>query len=265
MPHEGNLSRLVERIAPARAELAAHPLYESIRTVDDIRVFMEQHVFAVWDFMCLLKGLQRLITCVELPWLPVGKARTRRLINEIVLEEESDLIDGIATGHFDLYLVAMEELGADTGLARSFLRLLGEGFDLDRALAIAGAPAPAAAFVRSTFRTLETTKPHIVAASFTFGREDSIPSMFRNLLPVVARNDEARTLSAYLERHLLLDEEDHGPKAVEMVCDLCGDDPAKWEEATASAEFAIRARLQFWDGLLADLRAAGPAEMLAAD
>ncbi len=251
----GGLGSLLEKIGPARAALATHPLYESIGSIEDIRFFMEQHVFAVWDFVCLLKGMQQLITCVEVPWRPVGKARTRRLINEIVLEEESDLIDGVATGHFEFYLEAMEEIGASTSVIRSFLRLIEDGYAVDRALAIAGVPAPAARFVGSTFATLETSKPHVVAASFTFGREDSIPSMFRNLLPVAARNDSAKILSAYLERHLLLDEEDHGPKAVEMVCDLCEEDPVRWQEASASAAFAIEARLEFWTGVLAELTA----------
>jgi hypothetical protein len=248
------LNLLVERIAPARAALAVHPLYEAVQSLADVRRFMQQHVFAVWDFMCLLKGLQRLITCVDVPWVPVGSARTRRLINEIVLEEESDCIDGEATGHFELYLRAMNQIGADTSSIHAFIVALRQGKTLDAALAIADAPAPAAAFVRSTFRSLNTAKPHVIAAAFTFGREDAIPSMFRNLLPTVqAHHQKAELLGAYIERHLLLDEENHGPKAVEMVCDICGSDPGRWEEAIASAEFSLRARLRFWDGVKLDL------------
>ncbi len=253
--HDGSLDRLLEQIAPARADLAGHAIYESLASIDDIRMFMERHVYAVWDFMCLLKGLQRLITCVELPWVPVGKPSTRRLINEIVLEEESDVIDGVATGHFELYMRAMDEIGADTSSIHTFLQSIRQGNDLGRSLALAGAPAGSASFVQSTFRSLGSTRPHVVAAAFTFGREDSIPLMFRSILPIVERHRaRSRIFSAYLERHLLLDEEDHGPKAVEMVSDLCGDDATKWDEATRSAGDALRARLGFWDAILADIR-----------
>ncbi len=251
------LDHLLERIGPLRRELAGHSIYESLTTLDDIRLFTERHVYAVWDFMCLLKGLQRLITCVELPWVPVGRASTRRLINEIVLEEESDVVDGVATGHFELYVRAMDEIGADTASIGRFLASLRCRVELDAALVAAGAPSGAIEFVRSTFRSLDSGRPHIVAAAFTFGREDSIPLMFRSILPIVDRHRARSGLfSAYLERHLLLDEEDHGPKAVEMVCELCGDDPVAWQEATRSAEDALRARLRFWDAILADVRQA---------
>ena len=251
------LDLAVSGIAPLRESIASHPIYGRIRSPSDIRVFMERHVYAVWDFMCLLKGLQRLVTCVDLPWVPIGTARVRRFINEIVLEEESDLIDGVEVGHFELYLRAMEELGADTRSIRSFVDLIRDGVPLDRALILANAPEAAATFVRSTFITLATNEAHVVAASFTFGREDSIPLMFRGLLSIAGQHGLTATVfAAYLERHLLLDGEDHGPKSVEMVRDLCGTSSDRLHEAAQSAQWALRARLRFWDAILVDIETA---------
>ena len=85
------LDQLRSNIDPLRQQIIQHPMYGSIHSVDALRIYMEHHVYAVWDFMSLLKSLQRKLTCVSLPWLPVGSANTRFLINEIVAGEESDV------------------------------------------------------------------------------------------------------------------------------------------------------------------------------
>ena len=91
--------------------LAAHPLYRSFHSVEDLRLFMESHVYAVWDFMSLLKTLHRGLTCVDTPWLPTSDASSRRLINEIVIGEESDEDEGQPLSHFELYLMVMQAAG----------------------------------------------------------------------------------------------------------------------------------------------------------
>ena len=65
-----SLHELERRLEPLYARLAAHPLYRSIQSIEHLHRFMATHVFAVWDFMSLLKALQRGLTCVEVPWLP---------------------------------------------------------------------------------------------------------------------------------------------------------------------------------------------------
>ncbi len=248
--------QLSQRLEPLRASLDRHPLYARIVSSSTLRVFMEHHVFAVWDFMSLLKGLQRAFTSVELPWRPVGDPITRRLINELVLEEESDEVDGVTIGHFELYLRAMEQVGADTGPIRHLVRLVEQGVPLDQALVLCGAPAAARAFVGTTFALLASGKPHVVAASFTYGREDSIALIFENLARMVRRDGEGASLFLrYLERHVELDGDDHGPKAVAMMRQLCGHDAALWEEATEAAVRSLEARHAFWSGIAALLPA----------
>ena len=104
-----------DKLAPYKDQLLHHPLYQKLTSTEAIQTFMEYHAFAVWDFMSLVKALQRKLTCTELPWVPVGSPATRRLINEIVWGEESDVDQfNQPTSHFELYIKAMEEVGANT-------------------------------------------------------------------------------------------------------------------------------------------------------
>jgi hypothetical protein len=113
---------LIRNIEHERRMLMAHPVYTSIRSVDELRIFMQHHAFAVWDFMSLLKALQKALSCVDVPWIPAGHPNTRRLINEIVMTEETDE-DGLGgfISHFELYLDAMRQVGADTGAIDDFI------------------------------------------------------------------------------------------------------------------------------------------------
>src|SRR5438034_3082987 len=192
-------------LAPERAALVEHPLYQQLTTIEDVRTFMEHHVFAVWDFMSLLKSLQREFTCVDVPWVPRGDPVARRLVNEIVLGEESD--DGIGggyTSHFELYRSAMAEILADvTPIDRLMLRI-SRGEAVPVALINAGIPEPARRFVLSTFSTIESRSVPRIAAAFTLGREDIIPDMFTRLVDDLSRSSGGRLsrLRDYLDRHI---------------------------------------------------------------
>ena len=85
------VEKINNSISNHRKELLNHSLYSNIKTIDDLRDFVEIHIFAVWDFMSLLKSLQTKLTCVSTPWLPNGNSQTAYLINEIVLAEETDI------------------------------------------------------------------------------------------------------------------------------------------------------------------------------
>lgn len=243
---------LQQQIAPTRRLLLNNGLYHSIRTLPDLRRFMEHHVYAVWDFMSLLKALQRGLTCVQLPWVPTPNPATRRLINEIVLEEESDLDpQGRPVSHFELYVQAMEECGADSAPIRRLVAAVAEGRTLEQALAAAKAPASVCEFVGTTFAIIRDGKPHAVAAAFTFGREDLIPDMFRQLVGELSTRlpGQLDTFTYYLNRHIELDEEVHAPMAQQMVRELCADDPLRWQEAQQVAIRCLEARMALWDGI----------------
>ncbi len=247
------IAAIESRIAPLRARLTAHPLYASLRTEQHLRTFMQSHVFAVWDFMSLLKALQSRLTCVDVPWVPTQFPESRRFINEIVLGEESDQFEGHATSHFELYLDAMRESGADTAAIETVLASIHDGTFSTSTMA---APAAAKDFVAATFRIIDQGSLPAMAAAFTFGREDVIPDIFRELVHDLNRKfgGQFSKFAWYLERHIEVDGEDHGPLSLRMVADLCGDDDALWHQAATAAEQAIEARLALWDGILAQIQ-----------
>ena len=242
-------------LAELHDDLVAHPLYHSLRTVEDVRVFMEHHVFAVWDFMSLLKALQRELTCVDVPWTPEGPNDARRFVNEIVLGEESDE-DGRGgyRSHFELYLEAMEECGADTRPIHRFLEVLRGGATAETALEEAGAPASVRPFVEYTLRVAGSGETHRMAAAFFFGREDVIPGMFRELVEDLRREFPVlERLIYYLDRHIEVDGDDHGPRARQILASLCGGDPVREGEAHETARTSLRARSELWDAVLAQI------------
>jgi hypothetical protein len=214
---------------------------------------MQHHVFAAWDFMSLLKSLQRALTGIEVPWLPRGDAVARRLINEIVLGEESDdAADGGYVSYFELYHAAMLECGADVSCVDSFVAQVERGDAVSVSLARAGAPPTARCFVESTFATIESGSIARIAAAFTIGREEVIPEMFTRIVADLSRASGGRLerFVDYLDRHIRIDGERHGPMAARMLESLCGADDALWREAELGARSALVPRRVFWDGVL---------------
>jgi hypothetical protein len=244
-------------ISATRERLVEHRLYRLVDGPDRLRRFMESHVFAVWDFQSLLKALQQQLTCTTLPWLPTPDAEARRLVNEIVLDEESDeLPDGGFASHFELYLDGMREAGADTGPIDLLLETLIAGAPLPRALAGCGGPPAALQFVCRSFAVIEAGRPHCLAAAFTYGREDVIPDMFRHLVGSLAEHDARwRRFRFYLDRHIEHDDEKHAPACRRIVARLCGDDPQRWREASQTARECLEARIALWDAIAADIDA----------
>jgi hypothetical protein len=252
------IERLKAGIEPLRKQLIEHPLYKHINSVGELSVFMEHHVFAVWDFMSLLKALQQKLTCTTLPWMPVGNANTRYLINEIVTGEESDVDQhGNRTSHFELYLKAMEQAGSPAAAINDLFEELNHDRNVDEALIIANIPKAARKFVQHTFDVIETNKSHVIAAVFTFGREDLIPGMFISIVKELNEQlpGKVETLLYYLQRHIEVDGDHHSHLAYEMTAELCGDDDHKWQEAFIAVVEALTARIALWDGILAAIKA----------
>ncbi len=249
------INTLNEAIEPNRQKLVNHSLYKSITSLEDIKKFTEHHVFAVWDFMSLLKSLQQHLTCVNLPWIPTQNPKTRRFINEIVFAEESDVdANGKTLSHYEMYLEAMSQIEADTSIVGEFLELLKSGERVSQALIKLDLPQSVQDFVNFTFDVIKTNKPHVIAAVFTFGREDLIPDMFIEIVKGLGENQSIDKLVYYLERHIELDGDEHGPLSLNMVEELCGNDDYKWQEAIEYSQKALSHRIALWDGVQHEIK-----------
>ena len=224
----------LSQIEPISKRLEAHSVFSKLNTLDELRVFMEHHVFAVWDFMSLLKRLQEIYVPHGSPWVPQSDGNVVRFINEIVMEEESDQAynsDGERyASHFEIYLEAMTEVGASTDSINHFLNEVRTS-GLDKALNLSCVPSPSREFMNHTFELIDQGKGHEIAASFSIGRESIVPVMFKRILELtkIGVND-APVFHYYLERHAHLDGEHHGPMALKLLDDLCANEPEKENE-----------------------------------
>lgn len=248
-----NITTINSALFPQREKLLNHPLYERVKTVEDLRFFLEGHVYAVWDFMSLLKALQIKLTCTTVPWLPVGNPETRYLINEIVLAEETDVnAEGKRQSHFEMYRDAMLACGADIEAIDAFLADVVETQNIFVSIKSSSLHPNIKEFLDFTFRVIEEGKPHEIAAAFTFGREDLIPDMFTEILRNFEENFPETDLSKlvyYFERHIELDADEHGPMAMQMITELCGNDADKWREVEEVSVTALEKRIGLWNAI----------------
>jgi hypothetical protein len=245
------IEKINKIVEPLRQEIINHKVYSAIKDIEDLRVFMEYHVYAVWDFMSLLKTLQGNLTCTTVPWFPKGSADTRHLINEIVVGEESDLdMNGIRKSHFELYLDAMQQCGADTSKIQTFIEILKNTSDFNSAYTASQTPKEAKEFVDFTFKIIGSNKDYLQAAIFTFGREDLIPGMFVSMVNDIHKNfpENISIFKYYLERHIEVDGDHHSQLALQMTSNLCGTDEQCWEEALQATIESLKKRIGLWDG-----------------
>ena len=246
------IEHLKKVIEPLRQEIINHKVYSMINDIEDLKIFMQYHVFAVWDFMSLLKTLQNNLTCTSVPWFPVGSAATRFLINEIVVGEESDLdLYGVRKSHFELYLDAMEQCGASTLQMILFIDYLKLHGNVKEAYRVSKTPVQAQEFVDFTFDIISSKKNYLQSAVFTFGREDLIPDMFLSVISTMHKNfpDEISMSKYYIERHIEVDGGHHSHLALQMTANLCGTSEQIWLEVEEVVVQSLKRRIGLWDGI----------------
>ena len=248
-----NTTTINKVISTYKEQLLNHSLYTNVKTIEDLHHFLENHVFAVWDFMSLLKALQNKLTCTTTPWMPIGNPEIRYLINEIVVAEETDLtLEGTRQSHYEMYIDAMTQCGANTTAINVFLQDVVSTKNIFVSIKQSNLHPNVKAFLDFTFRVIEQGKPHEIAAAFTFGREDLIPNMFTEILKNFQNNFPETNLSKliyYFERHIELDADEHGPMAMQMIEELCSTDDKKWKEVETVSLDALEKRIGLWNAI----------------
>lgn len=249
-----NIIGIQQKIADARHKLLKHELYQNLNTIEDLRIFMEFHVYAVWDFMVLLKALQVRLTSTSEAWVPSKSPLARRLINEIVFCEESDIdINGEPASHYEMYIAAMKQAGANTEPITTFVEYLQHGYSYKSMIKynVGEVNDAIKEFLKATFDIVKNNKDHEIAAAFTFGREDLIPDLFTEIVKDLDSKLPGKldAFIYYLDRHIEVDADEHGPMANKMIAELCGNDESKWREAEKASQQALEARLKLWDAI----------------
>jgi len=246
--------RILAETADLQVQLLQHPIYVRIADIRSLQTFMQHHVFAVLDFMWLLKRLQRDLCCVDNPWLPRANSSLARFVNEIVLGEETDEDgQGGYCSHFEMYLQAMRDVDSDTTRIDQFVRLLSSRQSVPSALQAVGVPESVRRFVEFSNRVATEGSVPEVASVFCFGREDIIPQMFDGLLQSLTTSGmNVPRLGYYLRRHIELDGDHHGPLTRRLV-DSVTDSASATDLAIATTRLAIQHRIDLWDGVLQEL------------
>jgi hypothetical protein len=243
------LARLQHDLSPYRARLREHALYRELTDLNALKWFMSIHVYAVWDFMNLLTSLQGTFTSVSAPWKPPKDAQLARFINAIKLEEESDVIEGEATSHFQYYIKSMKALEVDTTEIELLLEALTHQ-SYESILEESYIPEVVRPFLRTTYECIQSGTLGTVA-SFTFGRETVIPDMFIHILEACQHEDPAiDAFKRYLARHIELDGNEHGDLAIGLVSHICGDNMDHWLQVERMAKRSILARVELYDRIL---------------
>ena len=245
--------RILQNTKPLKQQLLNHDLYKYIETPDDLRIFTQHHVFAVWDFMSLLKSLQQKLTCIEVPWTPKQSPELTYFINKIVLAEETNTnLNGERQSYFAMYLEAMRDIEANTENISKFTEQIQHGTDIFLVISASQLPKSIKSFLIFTFNTIYHKQLHQVASVFTFGREELIPDMFTQIIDNIQSNfpdQDILKLNYYFERQIELDRDEHRPLALQLVLNLCGDDVSKWDDVEQTAIKSLQKRLEFFDGI----------------
>ena len=248
-----NIEYIEDKIKSLRDKLLNHRLYSNIERIEDLQIFTENHIYAVWDFMSLLKALQIKLTCTKTPWVPNNNSQTAYLINEIVLAEETDVNQlGERKSHYELYIDAMIDIGAKIEFPTKNINEIASSKNVFASIDNLELHKNIKEFLRFTFSVIEEGKPHKIAAIFTFGRENLIPNMFNEILREFEKNIKDKDISKliyYFERHIELDEDEHGPMALEMVSMLAENDQKKWDEIEKISIEALEKRILLWDAI----------------
>lgn len=241
-------------VAQLQQRAVNHPILARLNSEEALARFMEFQVWCVWDFMVLTKAIQRGLDTGGQIWAPPANPEALRLINLILLSEETDIDEqGKTRSHLEIFVDAMKCAGADSRPIQRFIERLPYESDVLRLLSDVGAPRSATMFVKRTLADAAAPLATRVA-SFHFGRENLIPQMFIELArSPVWNSPKLAGMRWYIERHISLDTAEHSPLSLQLLKLVLGKDKHLWQEAEAAGVGAVRARIEYLDAILEEL------------
>ena len=245
-----------KKLTSLKMRINKHPLFKNNLDINEIKLFMEAHVFAVWGFMSLLKKIQKKITPQNIPWIPNSNTRNglANFVNEIILGEESDYINGIGyISHFEIYILAMKNINANPNELMKFIKLMKNNNNIVSNLKKINIYKEVKDFLKHDLRIASSGSLAQLVGVFTLGREKVIPNMFKYILQSLSDDKKIKYLKAYLERHIVVDGERHGPLSLSLLNNVC-DNPKLMCIAYSSAITSLELRLKVWDRIYAQIR-----------
>lgn len=241
---------LNQQLTDFKNKLQAHPAFNSIQSLAELKIFSAYHIFLVWDYMSLLKSLQTQLTCIQTPWKPVQSPYARYLINSLVLKAESDIAaDGNYASHYEMYRDAMQAMNADTGLMDNLMAHIETDMPVIKAIELSNIPGPLKDFLEYTFWVVQKSSLHEQAAVLCYGREGFGHLLLYQRVVALQGNhtNELQPLIYYLRHKNEINEKYHSQLSAILLEQLCGTDEKKWHEASQAANQSLRNRIRLFD------------------
>ncbi len=227
--------------------LETHKLYERVSDENALRTFVEHHVICVWSYSFLLRNIYQELVSVIHPLNSQGQKEAIRLISEIILDEEvEEQHDGSLMSHMEVYMEAMQDLGADLGPIVTFFDMQDAGADWQDALEAAEF-SPAITEYARCIGSFFKRPLHERAAILFYEGEPYIPDQFLSKLGLLSSKHRTHRLLDYFERHIEGLKRPGFSAAGRLVEIFCGDSDAFNEAAEKAAECAMKARIEFWN------------------
>lgn len=235
--------------------LANHKLYERVNDELSLRLFMEHHVICVWSYNFLLREIHQELVGLIHPLNSQSQKEAIRLVSEMILEEElEEQQDGSLLSHFEIYLEAMQDLGANISPIVSFFDLQDSGQNWQTALKHARFPTAVSRYARKMNRFAQAPL-HEKAAALFYEGEPFIPDTFLLRIGQLGNTVKIGRLLDYFERHIEGLRSPGFSASGRLVEILCNNDEKMSLEAEQSAEEAMKNRVELWGYITGQLEA----------
>ena len=241
----------IEPIKTNRLSLERHRVFDQLITNEDLQLFMSWHVFSVWSHMSIIKRLQLEFTCTCLPWTPYRSAKAAYLINKIVSENESTaLTNNTYLSQFELYLCAMEEIGANTFSIRTFVDLIAANMPLQDALKISNASPAIDEFVLTNTHIAISGSVEEVLGCMIYADEYISPKSFMRSSAgsALSRFDEEK-FSLYLKMCCSTDPHRRHSDITNLLIEQTNGNESRLKTCLDAALGAIKRQANLWDAL----------------